>query len=101
MEPSVVGWDADAPGKGGGETGVAAFGEVDEGEEGPDEGGAGAPCVEGVEDGEMADPQIDQRGEDGEEDSRGGEGWQREQKDGVGDEVVQIGGDEQEAREDK
>jgi hypothetical protein len=35
------------PGVGGGQAGVAAFGEVAEGEEGPDEGGARSPGVQG------------------------------------------------------
>ena len=50
---SSGGRDGMAPGEGGGEAGVAAFGEVAEGEEGPDEGGAGSPGVEGGEEGEM------------------------------------------------
>ena len=97
----MVGWDGEGPREGGGETGVTAFSEVAEGKEGPDEGGAGAPGVERVENGEMVEAEIDQRCEEGEKDSRGGEGRYGEEKDRVGEEVVEVGGDEKEAGEDE
>jgi hypothetical protein len=101
VEAGVVGRDAEAPREGGGETGVAAFGEVAEGEEGPDEGGAGTPCVERVSEWKLAEAEIDQRCEEGEEDSRGRERRYGEEKDGVGEEVVEVGCDEKEAGEDE
>src|SRR5882757_1140715 len=51
VEPGGAGGDCYSPGKGGGEAGVGALGEVAECEEGPGEGGAGRPGVEGVEQG--------------------------------------------------
>jgi hypothetical protein len=99
MKADVIGRDAKAPGEGGGETGVAAFGEVAESEEGPGERGAGRPGVQCVEEWEIADAEIDCGREDGEEDAGGVERRHHQQKDGVGEEVVQVGDDEQETGE--
>src|SRR5271154_1862902 len=49
MQTRGVRRDCHSPRECGGEASVAAFGEVAEGEEGPDEGGAGGPGVESVE----------------------------------------------------
>ena len=94
-----VGRDAEAPRQGGREAGVAAFGEVAEREEGPGEGSAGGPRIEGVEEGKLVEAEVDDCRDDGEDDARGGEGGHHKQKDGVGDEVVRIGGDEKETGE--
>src|SRR5271170_840104 len=85
--------DGRTPGKGRGEAGVGAFGEVAEGEEGPGEGRAGGPGIEGVEEGEMAETEVDGRREDGEEDAKGVKRRQCEQKDRVRDEAVWVGDD--------
>ena len=62
VKTGMAGWNADAPGEGGGKAGIAAFGEVTESEECPDESGAGTPGVEGAREWEVADAEIDQRG---------------------------------------
>jgi hypothetical protein len=99
VEADGTGWDGYSPRKGSGEAGVGALGEVAEGEEGPDEGGAGGPGVEGVEERQVAGAEVDCCGEDGEKDAAGGEGGYHEQKDRVGEEVVEIGSDQQKAGE--
>ena len=91
--------DGNAPGEGGGKAGVGAFGEVAEGEEGPGEGGAGGPRVKGVEEREMAEAEVDCCRDDGEEDAGGVERRHREQENGVGEEVVRVGDDQQKAGE--
>ena len=99
VERGAVGWDAETPGECCGEAGVAAFGEVSEGEERPGEGGARGPGVESVERREMAKAEVDRVCEDGEEDAGGGERGNHQEEDGVGEEVVQVCGDEKEAGE--
>ena len=47
----------------------------------------------------MAEAEVDCGREDGEEDAGGGERGHHEQEDGVGEEVVEVGGDQQEAGE--
>jgi hypothetical protein len=101
MERGAVGRDAKAPGEGGGEAGVAAFGEVAKGEEGPDQRGARRPGVQRGEQGEMAEAEIDDRGDRGEEKAGRSERRHHEQKDGVGAEALQVGEDQEKAREDK
>src|SRR5580704_10626473 len=92
-------WDCYGPGEGGGKAGVGAFGEMAEGEEGPDEGGAGGPSVESVEEREIAEAEVDRCRDDGEENAVGGEGGHHKQEYGVGDEAVGVGDDQQEAGE--
>ena len=67
METGGARRDGHAPGEGRGKAGVGAFGEVAEGEEGPGEGRARGPGVEGVEEGEMAEAEVDRCRDDGEE----------------------------------
>src|ERR1700733_14448562 len=85
--------DSDARGEGGGEAGVAAFGEVTEGEEGPDKGGAGSPSVQRGEKREMTEAEIDNRDDRSEQKAGGSERRHHEQKDGVGAEALQVGED--------
>jgi hypothetical protein len=101
MEADGVRRDSDAPGEGGGEAGVAAFGEVAESEEGPGEGGTGRPGVQRGEQWEMAEAEIDERDDRGEEKAGGSERRHHKQKDGIGTEALQVGEDQQKAREDK
>ena len=70
MQVGSAGGREDLPGDGGGEPGVAAFGEMTEGEEGPDESRAGRPGVEGAEEGETVLCGDRGGGEEREEDSR-------------------------------
>ena len=72
MEAGAVGWDGHAPGECGGEAGVAAFGEVAESEEGPGEGRAGSPGVEGVEERKVAEAEVDCGRDDGQDEAGGG-----------------------------
>jgi hypothetical protein len=101
MEADGIRRDSDAPGEGGGEAGVTAFGEVAEGEECPDQRGAGRPGVQRGEKREMAEAEIDSRDDRGEEKAGGSERRHHEQKDGVGAETLQVGEDQEKAREDK
>jgi hypothetical protein len=66
MEADGVWRDSDAPGEGGGKAGIAAFGEVAEREEAPDEGGAGGPGVQRGEKREMATAKLKNRNDCGE-----------------------------------
>ncbi len=99
MEAGVIGWYMRGPREGGGQAGVAAFREVSQREEGPDDGGAGAPGVEGVEDGEATYAEVDHGCEDGEKDAAGGEGGHHQQEEGVGEEVAEVREDEKQAGE--
>jgi hypothetical protein len=101
MEADGVRRDSDAPGKGGGEAGVTAFGEVAEGEECPNQRGAGRPGVQRGEKREMAEAEIDSRDDRGEEKAGGSERRHHEQKNGVGTETLQVGEDQEKAREDE
>jgi hypothetical protein len=101
MEADGVGWDSNAPWEGGGKAGVAAFGEVSQSEEGPDQRGARGPCVQRVEKREMTEAEVNSRNDCGEEKAGGGERRHHQQKDGVAEEAVQVGEDQKKAREDK
>ena len=101
MEADGVRRDSDAPGEGGRKAGIAAFGEVAKGEEGPDQRGARRPCVQRGEQGEMAEAEIDDRDDRGEQKAGGSERRHHEQKDRIGAEALQVGEDQEKAREDK
>src|SRR5215469_7178192 len=101
MEAGEAGGGWDGPGDRGDHAGVAAFGEMSDGEEGPDEGGAGCPGVERVEDGEATPTEVDRGDEDGEEDSEWRERGDSEEQERVGEEGVEVGEDQKEAREDE
>jgi hypothetical protein len=101
MEADGVGWDSDAPGEGGGKAGVAAFGEVAQGEEGPDQRGAGSPCVQRGEKREMAETEVDNRSDCGEENAGGRQGGHHQKQNGVAEEAVQVSEDQEKAGEDK
>ena len=79
----------------GGEAGVGAFGEVSEGEEGPDEEGSGGPGVECAEDGDVFIAEPEEGGERGEEEAGRREGGDRQKQDGVGAEGLEVGSDEE------
>ena len=99
VEAGVIWRDVCAPREGGGEASVVALGEVSKGEERPDEGGAGTPCVEGIEDWEAAYAEVDHSSKDGEDDAGGAERRHHEEKNRIGEEVVEVGEDEKEAGE--
>ena len=93
--------DGDSPAEIRREAGVAAFGEVSEREEGPDKGGAGGPSVEGAEGWEASEVEVEGGRDDGEEEACGGERRDHQEKNGVGEEIAQVGDDEQKAGEDE
>jgi hypothetical protein len=101
MEGRGVWRDSDAPGEGGGKAGVAAFGEVAEREEGPDERGAGSPGVQRGEKGEMAQAKVEDCDGCGEQKASGGERRHHQEKDWVAEEAVQVGEDQKKAGEDE
>jgi hypothetical protein len=101
VEADGIRWDAKAPGEGGGKACIAAFGEVAEGEEGPDEGGARGPGVERIEEREMAEAEVEDRDDHGKQEAGGGERRDHQKENGVGAEAVQVGGNQQQAREDE
>ena len=73
VEWDAAGRNGQSPGQSGGESGVTAFGEVAQREKDPREGGTGGPGVEGVEEREMTEAEIDRRCDDGEDHASGGE----------------------------
>jgi hypothetical protein len=101
MERGAVGWDAHAPGEGGRKTGVSAFSEMTEGEDGPDEGRAWGPGVQSVEEREFAEAKISSGRDECEKDADGGERRQHEDEKGVGEEALGVGDDEKQAGEGK
>ena len=101
VERYSVGRNAHSPWERSGKAGIGAFGEVSEGEEEPDEGGAGTPCVEGGEERETLDAQIDCGGDNREEDSDGVDRRQRENEKGIDEETERVGDDDQKAGEDE
>ena len=72
-----------------------------EGEEEPENGGAGRPRIERGEKRKIAAIKIDERNEHGEHEAQRRKRGHSEQQDGIREKAVQIGEDEQEARENK
>jgi len=101
VQPEGAGRNRYCPGKVAGESGVAAIGEVSEGEEGPDQGGAGSPGIECGKERKRTEAKIDGGYDDGQQDAERSERGNHQQKDGVGEEGVQIGGDQKDAGEKK
>src|SRR5438128_1895229 len=99
MEACGAGGYCQAPGKGSWQTGVGTFGKVAESEKGPNEGSAGGPSVECVEEREMVQAEIDRCRNDREEDTGSVERRHHEEEDRVGEEIVEVGCDQDEPGE--
>lgn len=99
VEWSAIGGDGKAPGKFSGKACIVSLREVAKGEEGPYESCAGAPGIEGVKQWELANAEVDDRDKDGKKDAGGSEGGHHEEKDGVGEEFMEVGEDEEETGE--
>jgi hypothetical protein len=99
MERIRIRRNTDSPRKSCRKACIGAFCEMAKSEKGPGESGARRPGVKGIQEREIAKTEVDKARDDGEKDACQGQRRHHKEKDGVGEEVVEIRCDQKETGE--